>query len=266
MAAFIELPPPAGTRFHTVRHVAETGSTNADLMAAASAGAAEGLVLVTDHQTAGRGRQRRNWHDDPGNALLVSALLRPPPAVVGLIPLITGLAAVAALDDLAGGSSGAGLKWPNDVLAPRLDERKLAGILAESVTSGSGRVAVVTGMGMNLRWSSPPPDDVAARAATVTELLDRRVDRDVVLDRYLRALDGALNRSVQRGVGAVLDDYREVCLTLGRRVRFTTSRGEHEGEAVGLTEAGLLVLATDDGRRVELVAGDAHHLPMDSGG
>ncbi len=266
MTAFTELPSADGTRFQRVRLVAETGSTNADLLAAADDGEAEGSVLVTDHQVAGRGRQRRVWHDQPGSSLLVSALLRPERAIAPLVPLVTGLAAVDAVAEIAGGAGGrAGLKWPNDVLAPDNGERKLAGILSEATVTGgeaggagSGRMVVVVGMGMNLRWIDPPPDEIAARAVTLAELSGGPVDRDRALLAFLRGLErwyGALERGEP-----VLDAYREACLTIGRRVRFVTADGEVVGVAADVAPAGTLVVDTDAGARVELHAGDAHHV------
>jgi BirA family biotin operon repressor/biotin-[acetyl-CoA-carboxylase] ligase len=269
MADFAELPPVPGTRFSTVRLVAETGSTNADLLAEAVDGGAEGRVLVTDHQRSGRGRQRRAWHDEPGNALLVSALLRPKRDHAPLIPLATGLAAVDAVGAVAGVDGLVGLKWPNDVLAPRHGERKLAGILAEATTAGpgsgtsSGRAGdismiVVVGMGLNLRWGSPPPAEIAERAVTLAELTGRPVDRDDVLASFLVALERWLT-CLEDG-GPLLEAYRRVCLTVGRTVRFATSDGELRGTAVGISAAGTLLLDTGSGQPVELNAGDAHHL------
>lgn len=276
MAEIAELPPPIGTRFSPVRLVPETGSTNADLLAAARTGAAEGAVLLTDHQRAGRGRQRRVWYDRPGGSLLVSVLLRPQRDLAPLIPLVTGLAAVDAVRAVAkvgAGSPIVGLKWPNDVLAPAHGERKLAGILAEAeaeagrLPGGSSEaMVVVVGMGMNLRLPDPPgagpdeptPDDVASRAVTLAEVVGHAVDRDTVLDRFLVGLERWLTR-MEEGE-PVLDAYRSVCLTIGRSVRFTTSQGEHHGRAVDISPAGTLLLDTGHGPPIELNAGDAHHL------
>ncbi|MEM7326069.1 MAG: biotin--[acetyl-CoA-carboxylase] ligase, partial [Actinomycetota bacterium] len=246
--------------------VAETGSTNADLLALASDGASEGSVLVADHQTAGRGRQQRTWHDEPGNALLVSYLLRPDRAVAPLMPLLAGVAACEALANLAGTGptdGPAGLKWPNDVLAPALDERKLAGILAESATAvdhrgGADRMVVVVGTGMNLRWGRPPPEEIKARAATVEELFGHRIDRNEVLDRYLRHVEVWLRAVETDGGRVLLDRYRDHCLTLGRSVAFTTATAEYEGTATDISPTGTLLLETAEGS-VELHAGDAHH-------
>ncbi len=105
-----------GTRFTEVRWVDETGSTNADLLSAAAEGAGEGLVLVADHQTAGRGRLDRTWEAPPGSSLLVSVLLRPAVTVddAFLVMSAAGVAAVDACHDVAGLRPG--LKWPNDLV------------------------------------------------------------------------------------------------------------------------------------------------------
>lgn len=257
MVEFAELPQPSGTRFGPVRLVAETGSTNADLLASAAAGEPEGLVLITDHQRTGRGRQQRVWHDEPGNSLLVSILLRPRADAAPLLPLIAGLAATDAVATLAGAEHHVGLKWPNDVLVASHGERKLAGILAEAATSGGG-LAVVVGMGMNLRWLRQPPVEIERRVVTLTEVVGAAVDRDLVLDRYLGAFERWLV-ALERGE-PVLEVYRERCLTLGRVVRFASVDTEHHGTAVEVTDRGTLVLVTTAGERVELSAGDAHHV------
>src|SRR5215475_11050829 len=120
-----------------IRVVEETGSTNADLLAEAQAGAGEGLVLVAEAQTAGRGRMGRRWISPPRRALTFSVLLRPavPAGLLGWLPLLAGVAVASALEQTAW--VGARLKWPNDVLA---GDAKIAGILAER--SGS---AIVVG-------------------------------------------------------------------------------------------------------------------------
>lgn len=267
MAEFAELPTPPGTRFSSVRLVERTGSTNADLLAEAQDGVAAGAVLVTDHQTAGRGRQRRAWHDEPGSSLLVSVLLRPRIELVSLIPLAAGLAVVDAVEAVAADAgveagveadqSLVGLKWPNDVLAPSHGERKLAGILGEAVTT-AGELAVVVGTGMNLVWRQSPPDEVLDRAVTLSELVGTPVVRQPVLEAYLVGLDRWLG--VLENDGALIEAYRGRCLTLGRPVRFQAAGTEYRGVAADVSPTGTLLLDTDDGQRVELNAGDAHHL------
>src|SRR5215470_4301682 len=125
-----------------VRVVEETGSTNADLLAKARSGADEGLVLVAEAQTSGRGRMGRRWISPPRRALTFSVLLRPavPAGLLGWAPLLAGVAVASALERTAG--VDARLKWPNDVL---VDGAKIAGILAERWGN-----AVVIGTGINV--------------------------------------------------------------------------------------------------------------------
>ncbi len=128
--------------WHEVRVVEETGSTNADLLARARSGAGEGLVLVAEAQTSGRGRMGRRWISPPRRALTFSVLLRPavPAGLLGWAPLLAGVAVASALERTAG--VDARLKWPNDVL---VDGAKIAGILAERWGN-----AVVIGTGINV--------------------------------------------------------------------------------------------------------------------
>src|ERR1039458_8162031 len=147
-----------GGLWREIRVTGETGSTNADLLAEARAGAAEGLVLVAETQTAGRGRLDRSWSSPPRAALTVSVLLRPvavPPAARAWLPLLTGIAVAAALRARAGVT--AGLKWPNDVLVA---DRKIAGILAEAhgdaIVAGVGLNVTLTGAELPVPAAAPP--------------------------------------------------------------------------------------------------------------
>jgi BirA family biotin operon repressor/biotin-[acetyl-CoA-carboxylase] ligase len=268
MTDWPDIPPPIATRFAKVERVVETGSTNADVLAEARTGAPEGVVLVTDHQTAGRGRQSRTWHDEPGSSLLVTVLVRPRPEIASLLPLVAGLAVVDGLlplaDDPGVVPAALGLKWPNDVLSPGpTGYRKVAGTLCESIADG-GSMAVAVGTGVNLWWGGQPPAEVAGQAVSLAEAIGRRIDRDTALDRYLGAMEYWLQRledPAPAGRAAMLDRYRLHCVTLGQRVRFTAADGDFTGEATDVTDAGSLLLDDDDRGLVELHAGDAHHLP-----
>lgn len=160
-----------GTRFGDVRWLAATGSTNSDAMALARDGEAEGVVVVADHQSAGRGRQARTWVAPPGGSLLVSVVLRPPARVAGSVTMAAAVAMAEAVEEVSG--VVAGLKWPNDLVVATDDgDRKLAGILAEadwpagSTISGGyrapapdDRTVVVVGIGLNVTWPHPGAGD-----------------------------------------------------------------------------------------------------------
>jgi BirA family biotin operon repressor/biotin-[acetyl-CoA-carboxylase] ligase len=233
--------------------VAETGSTNDDLAAAARAGAPDRTVLVTDHQTAGRGRLGRRWDAPPGASLLVSVLVRPRSATATArlhgVTQAMGLAARQACTDVGGFTPV--LKWPNDLL---VGDRKLAGILAEAVADGGRVVAIVAGMGLNVAWpESPTPEAVSASSAA-----GRPVDRDELLDAVLEHLAGHLH-DWEDAPDALRDRYRATLGTIGRRVRVETPAATVEGVAVDVGPGGELVVESD-GTRHEISVGDVIHL------
>ncbi|MDQ7991526.1 MAG: biotin--[acetyl-CoA-carboxylase] ligase [Propionicimonas sp.] len=241
-----------GTRRWTqVRTVAESGSTNADLAALARAGAPSGLVLVADHQTAGRGRFARVWTAPPGASLAVSVLLRPPavPAQRWLwLPLLAGLAVVDGLR--AAGGVDARLKWPNDVL---IGGRKVCGILAERVESAEP--AAVVGMGINTLLAEA---DLPVPTATSLAIEGSTASPAEVARAVLLAFDAWYGRWL---AGEDLREaYAAACDTVGRTVRVELSPGDApEGAAVGVDAEGRLLVRTASGTRA-FSAGDVWHL------
>ena len=282
-----------GGLWREVRVVAETGSTNADLLAQAGAGAAEGLVLVAEAQTAARGRQGRQWTSPPRAALTFSVLLRPrgvPPALLGWVPLLAGVAAAAAVRAVTGVE--ATLKWPNDVLA---DGGKLGGILAER--SGP---AVVVGIGINV-WQDRAglPGDAATSLLLAAPAGGAARDGD---DSTARTEDGSTARGGDGSTAPVAGlrerllaellsvlshwyltwrdqaspgdadacglrrVYSRRCTTLGREVVVTMPGAEAiSGTAAGVDGGGRLEVRTAHGR-VSVTAGDVVHVrPHDPG-
>ena len=253
--------------------MAQTGSTNRDLLELARAGASDGTVLVADHQTAGRGRLERTWVAPPGASLLASVLVRPQldPADA---PLLTVAMALAVVGTDAGRRAQARLKWPNDVVVDGDPPRKLGGILAESIVDPSGQLAVVIGVGVNIRWPDPLPPELESLVDMATTL-DRAiaaggtgapggtgVDRDELLADVLRGFERRCAR-LEEGAGgraAVVDEARAASVTLGRRVRADVGTETVEGTAVDLDGRGDLVVEDDEGRRHVVVAGDVVQL------
>ena len=158
-------------------------STNTELARRASEGAAEGLSIVADEQTAGRGRLQRTWSSPKGAGLYFSILLRPTIAQ-DRWPLITFMASLAvgeALHDGAGVTTD--IKWPNDLLS---GERKICGILAETVETPAGR-AVIVGIGINLT-AEAYPRELAEVATSVAEAAGRQPERETILAALQNAL------------------------------------------------------------------------------
>ncbi len=215
----------------TVEHVAETGSTNADLAATADR-RPDRSVLVTDHQTAGRGRLDRRWDAPPGTNLLASLLFHDVPPQPSELTRRVGLAAIAAAADTAG--VRASLKWPNDVL---VDGAKLAGILAQRTATGS----VVVGIGLNVGWAP----DGAAR-------LGDDLQPQEVLAALLAAFD-ALPADIEPA-------YRAHLATLGQQVRVQRSADVLEGTAIDVDSAGRLVVVDQCAVSHHIDVGDVVHV------
>jgi len=230
-----------------LRVVAETGSTNADVAKEAKNGSAEGLVLVAERQTAGRGRLGRVWQSPPRAGIALSVLLRPAvdPVRYGWVPLLAGVALVEAVRRVA--QVDAVLKWPNDLL---VGERKCAGILAEAVPPDG----VVVGLGLNttLRADELPRPDTTSLALAGA----RATDRDPLVREILRSLERWYRRWSDGDADAVREAYLFHCGTLGRVVTVQLPGGEEvRGTAESVDADGRLVV---DGRA--LAAGDVTHV------
>jgi BirA family biotin operon repressor/biotin-[acetyl-CoA-carboxylase] ligase len=238
-----------------IHQLDEVGSTNTYVREQARQGTPAGLVVVADHQTAGRGRLDRRWESPPGANLLVSFLLRPD-CGADAVHLCAGAVALAAADacrEVAGVEPV--LKWPNDLL---FDGAKLAGVLAEAEFAGSILKAVVVGIGINVAWPGPPEaggtclDDVSRTA--------QPVDRQVLLLRLLKALEPRCEL-LEEPVGRrnLADEVRRRCATLGQRVRVLLAGEELIGRAEAIDDAGRLVVETALGPQ-PVSAGDVVHL------
>ena len=240
----------------------EAASTNAVVTERAQQGAEHGLVVVADHQTAGRGRLGRTWVTPPGAALTFSVLVRPGQLGPGadsrswpLLPLMTGVAVAEGLE--AGGAPRCALKWPNDVMDGDL---KLGGLLAERVETPSGPAAVL-GVGVNV---STLPGELPVPTATSLLLGGAAgLDRGRLLLCVLDCLGERLQQWARGDEHNLLEDYRARCSTLGRVVRVDLPGGTtHTGTAVRVDKNGALVLR--DGprgaRETTVSAGDVLHV------
>lgn len=257
----------AGTRFSNLAWVESTGSTNADLLAAAAEGVPDGQVLVAEHQTAGRGRLGRTWEAPSGASLLFSVLIRPD-LPVGMLQLVSLAAAVAASDacDAVTGIRPL-LKWPNDLVLeiPGEGERKVAGILSESSLKGDRVAAVVVGMGINVNWPTELPEELATIATSLNHHLvedrkDTPIDREELLVAVLKGFEAILDRlGDPDGPEALLIRYRHLSATIGRMVRVELGSGALIGFATDLTPEGHLLIELG-GELVPIAAGDVVHL------
>ncbi|MBU2662894.1 biotin--[acetyl-CoA-carboxylase] ligase [Actinoplanes bogorensis] len=247
---------------------AETASTNADVTAAAVRGEPEGLVVVAEQQTAGRGRRDRQWTSPARAGLTLSVLLRPgladrerdwpalAPASFAWLPLLAGVALLEAVERVA--EVEAGLKWPNDLL---VNDGKCAGILAE--VSGD---AVVVGLGLNVTTRAEELPETTGLPATSLRVAGAAVtDRDPLLRALLRNFAswyaGWREAAGDAEMSGLLAAYRRGCATIGQQVRVLLPAGQTlTGEATEVDRDGQLVVRTADGATHRVSAGDVLHV------
>lgn len=235
----------------TVTLLPTAGSTNA----VAAARPVAGTIVLADHQTAGRGRLDRGWDTPPGTALTFSAVVDPglDDHDWPLLPLAAALGVAEGVRRSAGVEPR--LKWPNDLLLGEdREERKVAGILLERVSdpTAAGRPLAVVGVGINVAMTA---GQLPVPTATSLAIAGATADRTTVFGAVARALSGAL-RALADDPGAVLEQYRAACTTIGRDVEVHLPDGElYIGRAGAVDDRGRLVV---DGRAVG--AGDVVHV------
>jgi BirA family transcriptional regulator, biotin operon repressor / biotin---[acetyl-CoA-carboxylase] ligase len=241
---------PPGLR---VEVVDAAPSTNVLVAERARSGAAEGLVVVAEHQTSGRGRLDRSWETPARAALTFSVLLRPRVAPVEWpwLPLMTGYAVCRALREAG---FEAGVKWPNDVL---VGDGKVAGILVERVDTPTGPAAIV-GVGLNV---STTREELPIEAATSLAIVAGAApDRTDILLWVLGALREEYDAWQAGGAATLHAAYLRSCVTVGREIRVDLpGGGVLTGRATGIDPGGRLVVSGPDGE-VAVGAGDVVHV------
>lgn len=228
-------------------------STNTEAARQAALGVPEGLCVVAREQTAGRGRQQREWVSPKDAGLYFSIVLRPRTDAREW-PLITLAAALAVRDALRESCAlEADIKWPNDLLA---DGRKLCGILAETFETPQGR-AVVVGIGINLTNRALPPEILSA-ATSVAEQTGQTPDAERVLASLTRALSRRYETFDAAGGAAHVVREWEAGSSFAhdRRVRVALDGESFDGLTRGLEPDGALRVETHDGQIRIVRAGD----------
>jgi BirA family biotin operon repressor/biotin-[acetyl-CoA-carboxylase] ligase len=251
--------PRLGRLASTFLFFPSVGSTNdialdhtrsASLSGERSVGSSEGLVVVADQQTAGRGRRGHTWFSPPGSGLYVSVVLAPASSRVdpARATMLTTLSAGVALAEGVAAATGlrVDLKWPNDLYVTR---RKLGGILADGAADG----AVVLGYGINIGATAFPPE-LGDRATSLESELGRAVDRSHALVETLAALSRRYEDLLAGRFDAILDAWRlHAPAASGARVTWTTNAGVLSGITAGIDEDGALLVKTADG--IEQIVG-----------
>jgi BirA family biotin operon repressor/biotin-[acetyl-CoA-carboxylase] ligase len=252
-------PPFDLTRFHDALRTQTfgrnlvfepvVGSTMDLARDAAHHGAAEGTVALADEQTAGRGRMGRSWVTPPAANLTFTMILRPPPAALRQLAMITPLAIVRGCEQELG--VRADIKWPNDV---QVEGKKLAGILIESEIDGTGANAALVGVGLNVNFDPRAHEDIRDIATSLAVVLGRQVEREPLLATVLFHVE-TLYAAAKEGA-SIRDAWRERLVTLGQSVQVTAPDRVVEGVAEDVDDEGALLVRTADGALVIIEAGD----------
>lgn len=233
-------------------------STNDTLRVLAAQGAPEGTVVVADGQRAGRGRQGRTWLSPSGKNLYGSLLLRPtcPPDGLGPLSLVIGLGVVEGLEEIAAGLS-LQIKWPNDIYAAN---RKLGGILVETLLTDQRVEAVLVGVGININMLATDfPPELQMTATSLRLLTGSDWDLALVRDAVLQGIANAYAHWTRHGFASLRLMYEARSLLEGRRVTAQQADGgKIAGVAQGVTLVGALRVADGVGAIHEICAGDVH--------
>ncbi len=225
-------------------------STNDDLRLLGQAGIPEGLILLAEHQTAGRGRRGAAWFSPAGESLAFSILLRPeePKSLWPRLALATGLAVAEAIESCG---LQAGIKWPNDVW---ISQRKVAGILVEA-----GADFVVIGIGLNINSTGFPPE-VAAIATSLCIEGSQKFSRAEVLAAIIGRF-ASRRWQINQDFSDMISAVRERCVLTGKRVSLTTASGRRIGVVEGIADGGELLLRTEAGLERLIQADEVRLLP-----
>jgi BirA family biotin operon repressor/biotin-[acetyl-CoA-carboxylase] ligase len=230
-------------------------STNTELARLAAEGAEEGLSIVAEEQTAGRGRLQRAWSSPKGAGLYLSILLRPG-SPTDYWPLVTFVGALAVGDALSeAGGVETDIKWPNDLLS---GERKICGILAEAIETPAGR-AVVVGIGINLTQAAFPAE-LTGVATSVSQASGREPEREAILAALLRAVArwySLLNEPDGREKIVAAWTSRSSYAT-GKLVQVSNGDEVFQGITCGVEHDGALRLETANGKTKLVRAGDVY--------
>lgn len=243
------------TRFlgREMRYFERAPSTMDALKAWAEQGAPEGAVVIAETQTCGRGRLNRLWVSPPGGIWL-SVLFRPvmDPTQAANFTLLAGVSTCEAIREIAG--LDAGIKWPNDIY---FRNQKLAGILTEMKAEIDAIHYIIVGIGINVNLAPGDiPPELRDRATSIYIETGQRVSRVRLVQLLLASLEKWYGIIKTRGAEVVHQRWRELNITLGRKVILRSPGGEVEGIAQDISAEGALLVKEAGGRVVPFYAGD----------
>ncbi|MBI2868302.1 MAG: biotin--[acetyl-CoA-carboxylase] ligase [Chloroflexi bacterium] len=259
-SADLLLPEEVGAGLETrflgkrILHHAEVTSTQDIAEELARAGAEEGLVVIAEGQTRGRGRKGRGWESPAGGGVYLSIVLRPDliPSLLIQIPLIAGVAVVRAVRQAA--PLEPALNWPNNII---IGGRKAGGVLTEMSCEIDGVNYIVLGIGVNINTPmSLIPEPTRGIATSLAAECGRHVSRVKFVQKLLSEFETLYSEFLKSGFARIREEWKSANCTLGGRVRVTDGEDEIEGEALDIDREGFLLVRKENGDVRRIITGD----------
>jgi len=242
-----------------IYYFSEIDSTNIEAKKHANLGCPEGSIVLAETQNGGRGRLSRSWFSPTGKGIWLSVVLRPPfyPYDAPKCTLMAAVAVTKAIRNVTGVKCG--IKWPNDIL---YQGKKVVGILTEMSAEFDAINHVIIGMGINVNIKEQEfPAELIDVATSLSVITGHDISRLTLLHAVLVELENAYEGVIQRGFSEMLDEWRELSVTLGKNVNVFGGGREFSGLAVDIDNDGALLVQTDDALE-KVLAGDVSIRPQ----
>lgn len=227
-------------------------STNEEVKRLAQNGAEQGLVVVSEEQTLGKGRLGRQWKSPKGTGIWFSILIRPDlsPTEVAGVTLAAGLGLCKAIRKFTG--CNAQIKWPNDII---IGNKKLCGILTEMAAEAEHINYCIIGIGVNANTKEFEPE-IASKATSLSIETGEDISRSGLLREVLEQIEICLDDYLLNVTNNIVNDYTRLCATIGRTIKTTRGGKELVGEAVGLGKQGELSVRLNNGEYININSGE----------
>lgn len=250
-----EICPRLNTNYigNTIHYFSTIASTNIEAKRLANEGCPEGTIVLSEEQTAGRGRLSRAWFSPYTKGIWFSVILRPtfPPYEAPKCTLLAAVAIARAIRRVSGVECG--IKWPNDIL---FAGKKLVGILTEMSAEMDSINYVVIGMGINVNTSIDEfPEELRPIASSLSAILGHDISRVELLAEILHEIETQYTIAIEQGFAPILAEWRTLSVTLGQVVDVFGINRDFSGTALDIDEDGALLVKTEAGVE-KVVAGD----------
>lgn len=238
----------------------DVDSTNTFILNMARSGAPEGTIVVADYQHAGRGKVGRSWFSPKGKNLTFSVLLRPTAEIdyAQKITLAIASTLAAAIEDYMQQAFGMQLKltlkWPNDIL---FEDKKLCGILTESILKDKDIVALAIGIGININLERTDfPEQLQENSVSLMEIAQKQIVMEDLLAIFLRGLEQDYERWERNNYRDVVATWKQRCLQIGKNITINGPDGRQQVTFQDVNSKGYLIFKTEDGSEHQLISGE----------